>query len=515
MGRPHAPVRLCAVKSSGEPASAPVAEATPESELERRLPREDRYRIGQFFTPPAIADFMATWIREAEPETVLDPGVGGGALLRAIGAGPRRFGLDINVDAVELSLESLGGEAEIAVGDFLDPEGWPLSEHSFDAVIANPPYIRHHNLTAEDKGRAARYKQELQAQVSRLSGSYVYFFLEALLRLNEGGRLAFITPTEFLDVRYGRAVKEVLMAQCQIDEILVLEMDELAFEKVLTTSAITIATKRTKPGKTVRLTEGHLNGSVGRARSVDLKTAVAAAELPWTPLLPARAERIAPLLKGRSAKLGDFCKVRRGIATGDNSFFCLSRENVEEHGIEERFLAPVVVGSRDLPLSGPLDDEFRQSRIEQGARAFLFYCHEPREALVGTNALRYIELGEEAGLHERFNSRARRPWYGVERVPPADFFVTYMSRQRARIIRNLTDARCMTSLLNLWAKPEVDAEDLRPVLEDPVNATLLRELGRTYGGGLGKIEPGELVALPIAPPLKAASPVTPPPWPNG
>jgi hypothetical protein len=58
----------------------------------------------------------------------------------------------------------------------------------------------------------------------------------------------------------------------------------------------------------------------------------------------------------------------------------------------------------------------------------------------------------------------------------------------------------MTSLLNVWAKPGVDADSLRPSLEDPANAQLLREFGRTYGGGLGKIEPGDLVALPIVPP---------------
>lgn len=480
-----------------------TSQTTPEAELELLTPREERYRIGQFFTPPAIAEFMADWIREGEPESVLDPGVGGGVLLRAVGAGPKRYGLDIDEKAIAASAGALEGEVELALGDFLAPEDWPLSAACFDAVIANPPYIRHHHLSAADKARAQRYAAELEIKMSRLSGSYVYFFLEALLRLGEGGRLAFITPTEFLDVRYGRAVKEALLAHCEIEEVVVMEMDELAFEGVLTTSAITLATKRGKPKHKVRLTEGSLNGVVGRARSIELKAEVADPDLPWTPLLPARAERIEPLLEGRSAKLGDYCRVRRGIATGDNSFFCLSREQVEELELEERFLVPVVVGSRDLPTEGPLDESFMQERIEAGARAFLFFCHEPRESLAGTNALRYIERGEEMGLHDRFNSRARRPWYGVEKVPPADFFVTYMARNRARIARNLAGARCMTSLLNVWAKPEVDPESLRPVLEDPANAQLLRELGRTYGGGLGKIEPGELVALPIKPPAGA------------
>jgi adenine-specific DNA-methyltransferase len=447
-----------------------------------------------------IAELMAEAVREASPQTVLDPGVGGGVLLRAVGAGPKLFGLDIDANAVALAAAAMPGEHEIAVGDFLDNAAWPLSESSFDAVISNPPYVRHHNLTANTKALAGHYTARIGTKVSSLSGSYVYFFLEALLRLNDGGRLVFITPTEFLDVRYGQAVKESLLSLCNIDEILVLEMDELAFEGVLTTSAITVATRKASPSRRYRLVEGTMNGTVERGRTVELEAKVAHAALPWTPLLPSRVERIAPLLEGRTAKLGDFCRVRRGIATGDNSFFCMSRADIEEWGIEERFLVPVVVGSKDLPLEGPLDEEFRRSRIEAGARAFLFFCHEPVEALAGTNALRYIQDGKERELDKRFNCKTRKPWYGVEPVAPADFFTTYMSRDRARIVRNLVGARCMTSLLNVWAKAGVDADALRPSLEDPANARLLREFGRTYGGGLGKIEPGDLVVLPIVPP---------------
>jgi adenine-specific DNA-methyltransferase len=479
---------------------------TPEAELERLKPRERRYEIGQFFTPAPIAELMADAVREVEPATVLDPGVGGGILLRAVGEGPRLFGLDIDAAAVELAATSMPGACEIAVGDFLDAERWPLAEATFDAVIANPPYVRHHNLSAEHKLLARHYSSRLGLKVSSLSGSYVYFFLEALLRLNDGGRLVFITPTEFLDVRYGQAVKEALLDHCEIDEILVLEMDELAFKGVLTTSAITIATKRKSPSRRFRLVEGRLNGSIEKGREIELPAEVAPAVLPWTPLLPSRAERIAPLLDGRTAKLGDYCRVRRGIATGDNSFFAMTRAEVEQWGIEERFLVPVVLGSKDLPTAGPLDADFHASRIEAGARGFLFFCHDHIEALCGTNALRYIEHGQEIGVHERFNCRTRNPWYGVEPVPPADFFTTYMSRNRARIVRNLIGARCMTSLLNVWAQSGVDPEAMRPSLEDSTNAQLLREFGRTYGGGLAKIEPGDLIVLPIRPPAGVEPP---------
>jgi adenine-specific DNA-methyltransferase len=476
---------------------------TPEAELERINSRERRYSLGQFFTPAPIAELMAEAVLEIDPQTCLDPGVGGGVLLRAVGPGPKRFGCDIDRSAVALArdaLEAQGGELELVHGDFLDLDRWPLSLQKFDAIIANPPYIRHHNLTLQQKALAKHYSSAFGLRVSSLSGSYVYFFLEAIRRLRFNGRLVFITPTEFLDVRYGAPLKEALLNWCDIDELIVLETDELAFEGVLTTSAVTIATKRERATRRLLMTEAQLGSSLVRGRQVQLDADEASPNAPWTALLPSRAERIRPLLVGRSAKLSDYARVRRGIATGDNSFFCLTKEQVEEWGIESCFLVPAVGGSKDLPENGSvLTREFWRARKDAGAPSWLLWCHEPKSALMGTAILRYIEHGETLGLPERFNCKTRKPWYGVERVPPADFFVTYMSRQRARFVRNELGARCLTSLLNVWAHDEIEPDRLRPMLEDEANAQLLRELGRTYGGGLGKIEPGDLLRLPVRP----------------
>lgn len=447
---------------------------------------------------------MGDAVKEISPEHVLDPGVGGGVLLRAVGPSVARYGIDIDPAAVEIANASLaaeGGAVEVVEGDFLGLDDWPLARDCFDAVISNPPYIRHHNLTAQHKALAKHYSRLLGTSVSSLSGSYVYFFFEALRRLRNGGRLAFITPAEFLDVRYGSAVKDALLRFCSLDEILVFEMDELAFDGVLTTSAITIATKRERPQRSpVRLVEGRLNGKVERQRATELSREVIAPQLPWTPLLPSRAERILPLISGRTRQLQDYCTVRRGTATGNNRFFCLSDAEVAEIGIEPEFLVPVVIGSRDLPENGAvLDEEAWEAHRRAGRKVWLFFCHQSRSALRGTGALRHIEAGEAAGLDEKFNCRARKPWWSVEQVAPPDFFVTYMSRDRARFVRNQAGARCMTSLLNVYCRPGVDAEAMRPILEDPANAQLLREFGRTYGGGLGKIEPGDLRTLPIRP----------------
>lgn len=93
-------------KSEATPTIAGMPEllaTTPEEALGLINSRDRRYELGQFFTPEPIASFMAAAVNEGEPASVLDPGVGGGVLLQAVGPGPSRFGCDVDGEAVRLA----------------------------------------------------------------------------------------------------------------------------------------------------------------------------------------------------------------------------------------------------------------------------------------------------------------------------------------------------------------------------------------------------------------------------
>lgn len=486
-----------------------TATSSPEETLAAAKVREERYRLGQFFTPTSVAELMAARVMEIDPGSVLDPGVGGGILLRSLPETVPVYGLDIDPDAVAVASESLQDRdsVEIQQGDFLSPSGdglledasLPLSRQTFDAIIANPPYIKHHMLSPQLKTLLKRrYEHYLGVRVSKLSSIYIYFFLESIRRLEPGGRLVFITPTEFLDVSYGRAVKEALLGHCSIDEIIVYGEDELTFgDDVLSTSAITVATRRAPSRRLATIRVREMTGP----SPDDTETAVIEKpdpSLPWTGYTPGRARERDFLLAGRPRSLGDYARARRGIATGKNSFFCLTREEVDRWGIEEEFLVPCLIGARDLPSDGsPVTDDHMRALEEAGRRCMLLWCHEPKEALEGKRVLGYILHGERECISEAYNCRSRDPWYSVEPVDPPDWFVTYMSRDNARFSRNLAGARCLTSLLNVWALDGVDKDRLDAELSSPMIPRLLRATGRNYGGGLGKIEPSELRRLPL------------------
>jgi hypothetical protein len=74
----------------------PHIPSSPEAQLEQLRSRDQRYRLGQFFTPEPAADLMAQAILAIDPEMFLGPGGGGGVLLRAVSDGPKLYGLDID-----------------------------------------------------------------------------------------------------------------------------------------------------------------------------------------------------------------------------------------------------------------------------------------------------------------------------------------------------------------------------------------------------------------------------------
>ena len=100
-------------------------------------------------------------------------------------------------------------DLELRKADFLKEK--PCGEH-FDLLVANPPYVRHHHIDAN-------YKKELQKEVmqntgikiSGLAGLYCYFLILSERWLADGALSCWLIPSEFMDVNYGKAVKQYLL----------------------------------------------------------------------------------------------------------------------------------------------------------------------------------------------------------------------------------------------------------------------------------------------------------------
>lgn len=486
------------------------------------MPAERRSR-GQFFTPEPIARAMAAWAIRSKTDRVLDPGSGPGQLLATAHARLRELGRahpEVQLVGVELSpLADTFAALALAPGTSVTPRvelvdfltEFKARSKSFDAIIANPPYSRHQSL-------AASYKEEIGAfadriiggRVHRSAGIYVHFLLRSLDLLKDGGRLAFLTPREFFDARYGGPIKAHLLARARLRALVVFDPSATAaFEGVLTTSAITLLERGTADRAAVRVVHVRTMPTATQLIAA-LEPTAQRGERPWGWIedVPykqvAAASRWSSLLPGRQpvgkdgrgvVPLHELVKVTRGIATGANRFFVLSKADADAHGLRNGSLRPAIARAHLADTERITKANFERWSKE-GERVWLL---DIRHDKLTKEEKAYLETGTKADLDERTLCSMREPWYKMERREPPPILVTYMSKDVPRFVHNDAKLVPLNVFHGLYPKEltKTEVATLFTHLNSAGFRTKLRRAARTYGAGLVKIEPGELGRITV------------------
>jgi len=309
-------------------------------------------------------------------------------------------------------------------------------------------------------------------KIDARSDLYIYFYLHGLSLLNPKGSFCFITSNSWLDVGYGKSLQEFLLKHCHIKMVIdnqakrsfasadvntiivlfsspdmkkITRLDETArfvmfkepFEHILSPvifEEIETAKKRkttpeyrvnpivqkllledgceihddkdskeeSRKGRRKKPKQGPL---IKVAKYIGNKWGgkyLRAPDIFWTILQKG---------KGKLVRLEDITQVRFGIKTGVNQFFYLDDKRIEEWGIEEKFLKPILKSAKDSNTILVNPDNLPTK---------IFCCHFTPEELHKTQALDYIRWGESRDFHKVRSVQGRRYWYDVGYKEPAD-----------------------------------------------------------------------------------------------
>ena len=475
--------------------------------LDAERPSKERNRLGQFATPSLLAEDITKYCLRLHREKeirFLEPACGTGsffsALLRSITSHriTKAVGVEIDERFVQAAQRLWSAHGlHIIHGDFTHTETLPNYKASL--LITNPPYVRHHHLTQDDKARlVARASRELGITPSRLSGLYLHFILLSHRLLAPGAISAWLIPAEFMDVNYGRALKEYLTKTVSLLRIHKFDPADVQFDDALVTSAIVVF-KNTNPDKTlpVEFTSG---GSMEQPHRVFVRPLCdISVSAKWTTYF-----RKEVVLTTPGPRLKDFLRIRRGLATGSNTFFILPKSRVEEMGISPSNLQPILPSPRALKetIIERCDDGYPD--IDE--KLSLINCSLTESELREKDPAlaKYLSSADDS-IKNGYLVSKRSPWYKQEKRPPAPFLCTYMGRgtddnHPFRFILNKSDATATNLYLMLYPNPILQAyidthegalEQIHKALQS-LTASDLRDGGRVYGGGLHKIEPREL-----------------------
>ena len=291
--------------------------------------------------------------------------------------------------------------------------------------------MRHHHLERADKERLkALVADRFGLDISGLAGLYAHFLLLCDAWMAPGGLAVWLIPSEFMDVNYGAAVKTYLTENVKLLHIHRYCPSDVQFCDALVTSAIVVFEKSPGAGHhQVRLSFG--GPITGPAASDTVALAALRQARKWTGL----AKSSTPAAEA-SHTLGDFFSIKRGMATGANSFFILERQEAIRKGIPTEFLRPILPSSRHLP-DGVIEAEpDGYPRLEKPL--VIIDCDLPEAVIQRRHPAfwKYLEQGKAQGIHSGYLASRRTPWYSQEKREPAPFLCTYMGRREATAIRS-------------------------------------------------------------------------------
>ncbi|MDT8390005.1 MAG: XamI family restriction endonuclease [Lentisphaeria bacterium] len=478
----------------------------------------DRNRMGQFSTPFRLACEMLldakSMIEPGNSISFLEPALGSGVFFSALDALEEKSaiklatGVEVDAEYAAVASKFWGAPPfEVRVCDFLDFAISEKNSESYNLLTTNPPYVRHHHLASSTKLNLQRHiRKTLDLSPSGLSGLYVYFILLSHQVLGDNAVASWLIPSEFLAVNYGKVLRQYLLTKVSLVRIHQFSPVDVQFDDALVSSCIVTYVKRI-PEKSHRF-EFSSGGSLHRPEQrQSASISQLSPEQKWS--FCKKAAGTVNAYKKNGVRIGDLFGVKRGIATGANDFFIIDQKTIRRYDIPEQFLRPILPSPRYVNKQVITAKPNGLPDIENAK--FLLDCRLPPEQIKTDykGLWEYLQKGEDDGVATAYICAHRKYWYLQEYRPPPMFFATYMSRSRSgeknpfRFFLNFSNAIATNVFLFLYPKPALLAaidsktERMREMLDlfSSLSREYIVEGGRTYGGGLHKLEPRELANL--------------------
>lgn len=458
-----------------------------------RSPAERRKK-GATYTPKKIIKEILSWARkQAVPYRVIDPGAGSARFLMEAGKcfkDARLIGIEIDPLAAmiargNLAAAGLQDRAQIVVGDYREVE--LDSCRGKTLFVGNPPYVRHHNIEGKWKEWLATRAAECGLNASQLAGLHVYFYLATVLKGRAGDFGSFITSAEWLDVNYGRLLRELFLGNLGGRSIVVVEPTARPFPDAATTAAISTFELGSRPAsiflrRVASLEKIKKLESGRRVRRERLEL-----ERRWSHFTRG------PQVKRQGyVELGELCRVHRGQVTGQNKVWIESPMSGE---LPDSVMFPTVTRARELfQAERILADPTALKRVIDLPVDLDIFCKKERRAID-----RFLSHAEGQGTDKGYVARNRKAWWSVGLRMPAPILASYMARRPPCFVRNFAQARHINIAHGLYPREPICERRLLALIEYLSESVNVNQ-GRTYAGGLTKFEPREMERLLVPSP---------------
>lgn len=418
-------------------------------------------KLGQIFTQRSVAEYMVALLDCPADGRILDPCFGGGVFLDCLyEKGYRNItGIEIDKSLYE-DYRIHKNDIKLYQQDFLTFSG----EGEYDAVIMNPPYIRHEKIN-ELKGygitKEKLFKQTIFSDLPKTSNLYMFFIVKAITLVKENGTIVVIFPESFMKARVGKRFLECVSRFCSIEKSILVRGN--AFESNAYVDVVIWKLKKSKQECGQQWLEIYVDDNGIKEQKTEAEKSTLTNMVPF----------------------GRYATIRRGLTTGANGIFINPGLKPEERN---KYTCKIVSSPKQL-----------QGYSTEGAACdrLLNVCEEDyRHDKALTE---YVNLQGQVILREKAPKTLydavlnRLMWYQLKLFDCRGIWFSYFVRNDMKFIYNDSDMLARDNFYVIY--PRIDSMLLFALLNNYYVYVQLEMMGKRYGKGLLKLQKYDLEEL--------------------
>lgn len=487
-------------------------------------------------TPPEYAREMAIFALDSfdksKPINFGDSAIGTGALFLALKRAIKEknedgadykinsaIGVDINkAVANEAHIRYSNRDLKVIVGDSIVPE--TKLDSLRNLMLVNPPYTRYNVFIKEF---STEYRTKIQKLAMEQTGIkirgnaslYVYHMLIMDKWLSNGGVAVWLLPSTFLQTKYGKAVREYLLNNVQMIRLHVYDDKKRQFYNADVSTSLIVFKKETPKDQEIVISYGESAIETKYTKISDRRELQQECDN-WRKIVPNPDVNCSIPTSNKNLLFRDLFDIKRGLATGANSFFVMKRDEAKKREIPEFALKPILPKSKFLDKGNIIESE-KDGFPKVNPQLVLIDCdlEEKDIKMKYPKFYEYLQLAKEKdgnnkAIIDRTLVNGRHPWYKQEQRSPPPYLMTYMGRTKedvppVRFFWNRSKAVALNNYVLLYPRDWlneilIDNEDMYQALLNSLNESARKIIPgqtRVYSGGLQKVEPGILKNLSI------------------
>jgi len=468
----------------------------------------NKKHTGSYYTPDYLSDFIVSRISmqltDGDCISIFEPSVGDGSFLNALSQSNilnlynsvQITALDINeaeLNKAENSISNLDCSKSFVHSDFLSY----IKEvnRKYNLIIGNPPYIKKNLLDEVQITICQEIHREAELSNNSIKNIWTAFLVKSIQLLEDNGILAFVLPSELLQVKFAEELREYI--QCQFQRVEIYTFSDLLFECKGQDTIILLGFKQSNNAGVFYANienKEQLNTSINLMK----KDILVKSTVKWTHhILDSEELSFLDKLQGQLKPISFYCDSKPGIVTAANNFFIVDINTEEKYDLSA-YTQPIIQKGFFVNGSVVFDNEDYNQLLSEGKPARILCFKDEDKNTINKQVRDYLKLGKDKDIPERYKCQIRKNWFVIPNIStPSDGFFFKRCHHYPKLLKNEANVLVTDSAYKVNMNEGYDINYFIYSFYNSLTLAFAELDGRYYGGGVLELTPMEFKNLPI------------------